>query len=414
MEKTYLKNEISTVLKTNKNTPRTALSFYFSINDPEKKAGVYTILNRLFMQGTKNRTSEELAQELEENAIELYSEMKHDFIRFKLLCLNEDFNLALEILEDVIKNSHFETFDKEVIKLKGEIIAELDSPKTKALDNYYKTLYANHFYGNTYTKILEDIDSIKRVDVVDSYTQILKTSKKNICVVGDIDSEITKNLLEKHFGNLINEPKEAEGLIKPLLEKDKVVTIEKEDANQAQIIQGWIFPSILSADYPAISLLNTILGSSGLSSRLFLELREKQGLAYTVRSSYETYKLGASFSVYIGSEPKNIKTCLEGFKKEIEKIKNEIISEEELEDAKNNIIGKRQFFTETNILQASLIGLYESEGLGYDYEEKLIQNIQAVTKEKLQEVAQKYFNTPKVLSILAPKEYLSDVENVIL
>lgn len=414
MEKTYLKNEISTVVKTNKNTPRTALSFYFSINNPEKKAGVYTLLNRLFTQGTKNRTSEELAQELEENAIELYSEMKHDFIRFKLLCLNEDFNLALEILEDIIKNSHFETFDKEVIKLKGEIIAELDSPKTKALDNYYKTLYSNHFYGNTYTKILEDIDFIKREDVLDAYVEILATSKKNICVVGDIDSETTKNLLEKHFGNLTNEPKKAEELVKPVLENDKTVTIEKEDANQAQIIQGWIFPSLLSEDYPAISLLNTILGSSGLSSRLFLELREKQGLAYTVRSSYETYKLGASFSVYIASEPKNIQTCLAGFKKEIEKIKNEIISEEELEDAKNNIIGKRQFFTETNILQASLIGLYEFEGLGYDYEEKLIQKIQTVTKEKILEVAQKYFNTPKVLSILAPKEYLSGVENVIL
>lgn len=414
MEKIFLKNEIPTIIKINKNTPRVALSFYLTINNPEKKAGIYTILNRLFMQGTKNRTSEELAQELEENAIELYSEMKHDFIRFKLLCLNEDFDLALEILEDILKNSHFETFDKEVLKLKGEIIAELDSPKTKALDNYYKTLYENHFYGNTYTKILEDIDAIKREDILNAFSEILSNSKKNICVVGDIDSEKTKQLLEKHFGNLINSLKQSEELKKPVLEKNKIVKIEKEDANQAQIIQGWIFPSISSEDYPAISLLNTILGSSGLSSRLFLELREKQGLAYTVRSAYETYKLGASFSVYIASEPKNIQTCLSGFKKEIEKIKNEIISEEELEDAKNNIIGKRQFFTETNILQASLIGLYESEGLGYDYESKLIKKIQEVTKEKLQEVARKYFNTPKVLSILAPKQYLSELENVIL
>lgn len=414
MEKIFLKNEIPAVIKTNKNTPRIALSLYLTINTPEIKAGVYTILNRLFMQGTKNRTSEELAQELEENAIELYSEMKHDYIRFKILCLNEDFNLALEILEDILKNSLFDTFDKEVLKLKGEIIAELDSPKTKALDNYYKTLYENHVYGNTYTKILEDIDSIKKEDILDAYENILSSSRKNICVVGDINVEDTKSLLESHLGTLINEPKKSEELKKPTLEKDKIVTIEKEDANQAQIIQGWIFPSLLSEEYAVITLLNTILGSSGLSSRLFLELREKQGLAYTVRSSYETYKQAASFSVYIATEPGNIETCLAGFKKEIEKIKNEIISEEELEDAKNNIIGKRQFFAETNILQASLIGLYESEGLGYDYETQLLKNIQAVTKEKIQEVAQKYFNTPKVLSILAPKQYLSTVENVIL
>ncbi len=414
MEKISLNNEISTVVKVNSNTPRVALSLYFRVNTPEKKPGINTLLNRLFMQGTKNRTSEELAQELEENAIELYSEMKQDFLRFKLLCLNEDFSLGLEILEDIIENSHFETFDKEVEKLKGELIAELDSPKTKALDNYYKNLYKNHFYGNTFTTILEAIDSITKEDIIETYKDIISTSKKNICVVGDVNLEDTKNLLNKHLGNIENNPAIPQDLEKPQVTENRIVTIEKEDANQAQIIQGWIFPSMHSEDYPAISLLNTILGSSGLSSRLFLELREKQGLAYTVRSSYETYKLAASFSVYIASEPKNIETCLKGFKKEIDKIVSERISDEELEDAKNNIIGKRQFFTETNILQSSLIGLYESEGLGYDYETKLIEKIKSVTPEKIQEIAKKYFSNPYVLSVLAPKQYLSTLENVVL
>lgn len=411
MQKIILKNDIPAVIKTNKNTPRIALSFYLTISSPEKKAGVFTLLNRLFMQGTKNRTSEQLAQELEENAIELYSEMKHDFIRFKLLCLNEDFNLALEILEDVIKNSHFELFDKELLKLKGEIDAELDSPKTKALDNYYKNLFENHFYGNTYTRILEGINNIERKDVLDSYSDLINSSKKNICVVGDIEVNDAKELLEKHFSDLSNIQETFEKIPKPSLEKDKIVVIEKDDASQAQIIQGWLFPSLHSEDYPAIILINTILGSSGLSSRLFLELREKQGLAYIVRSSYEAYKLAASFSVYIATEPKNIKTSLLGFTKEIEKIKNELVSDDELEAAKNNVIGKRQFFTETNILQASLIGLYESENLGYDYEDKLIAAIKSVTKEKINEISKTYFSSPKVLSILAPKEYLSLIED---
>ncbi len=414
MKKFALKNNISAVIKTNKNTPRIALSFYLTVKNPEKLAGIHTLLNRLFTQGTTNRTSEQLAQELEENAIELYSEMKHDFFRFKLLCLNEDFNYALELLEDMIKNSHFEEFDKEVVKLKGEITAELDSPRTKALDNYYKTLYEGHFYGNTYTRILENIDLIKKEDILDAYNNLMETSVKNICVVGDIEETEAITLLEKHFAGLVNSDHESIDLPKVILEKDKIVTIEKDDANQAQIIQGWLFPSIHSEFYPAISLLNTILGSSGLSSRLFLELREKQGLAYVVRSSYENYLLGSSFSVYIATEPKNIKTCLDGFKKEIDKIMDIIVSEEELEDAKNNMIGKRQFFTETNMLQSSLIGMYESEGLGYDYEQKLIAKIKDVTNEDIQKVAKKFFSTPKVLSILAPKQHLSLIENVIL
>lgn len=414
MQKIILKNNIPLVVKTNKNTPRIALSFYFTITNPEKKAGINTLLNRLFMQGTKNRTSEQLAQELEENAIEMYSEMKHDYIRFKILCLNEDFNLALEILEDVIKNSHFELFDKELVKLKGEIEAELDSPKTKALDNFYKTLYEGHYYGNTYTKILENINSLDRQDILNAYQQLINLSKKNICIVGDIEPAIAQSSVERHFSDLSNDNNQTGELNNPTLQKNKIITIEKEDASQAQIIQGWLFPSLHSEEYPAIILINTILGSSGLSSRLFLELREKQGLAYVVRSSYEAYKLAASFSVYIATEPQNIKTCLLGFTKEIEKIKNELVSDDELEAAKNNVIGKRQFFTETNILQASLIGLYESEDLGYDYEEKLIKAIKSVTKEQLNKTANAYFNTPKVLSVLAPKEYLSLIEDSII
>ena len=101
--------------------------------------------------------------------------------------------------------------------------------------------------------------------------------------------------------------------------KNEYVEIIKDDAQQAQIIQGWKVPPIGSKDYPKLMLLNVILGASGLSSRLFLELREKKGLAYTVRSSYENHAKAAVFSIYIGTEPSNIQTSIDGFKEEIEK-----------------------------------------------------------------------------------------------
>ena len=167
-------------------------------------------------------------------------------------------------------------------------------------------------------------------------------------------------------------------------------------------------PSVYSEDYAYFVLLNTILGASGLSSRLFLELREKQGLAYTVRSVYDPYMLGGNFFVYIATEPKNIKVSLEGFEKEINKIMIEKVEFEELENAKNNAIGKRQFYRETNLMEASLNGYYEYLGLGYDFEEKLISNIKKITSEKLKETAKKYFGKNSALSILAPKKYLTE------
>lgn len=409
MKNLTLDNNISVVIKQNKNTPRIALCFYFKIEEPEKKAGTYTLLNRLFLQGTKNRTAEVLAQELDENAIDCYSEMKHDFIRFKLQCLNEDFEKGLEILEDIIKNSTLDDFEKEVIKMKGEIQAELDDPKAKAMDGFFKNIFKNHPYGHTYTKVLEDIDTITFNEVKETYQKLLSETSKTISIVGDIDNEKAINLLKKHFNTLKNKQDAVSQIPTPSLTNTETIKIEKNDASQAQIIQGWHVPTIFSEDYAPLMVMNTMLGASGLSSRLFLELRDKKGLAYVVRSNYETHDRGAIFTVYIATEPKNIKTSLEGFKIELDKIKNIPVTEQELENAKNNLIGKRQFFTETNLQQASLIAYYMDKNLGADFETQLIESIKKVNIEDISRVANNYICGPSILTVLAPKEYLKEI-----
>ena len=100
---------------------------------------------------------------------ELYTEMKYDYLRFRFVALNEDFELALSILTDIILNSTFEEFEKEREKLKGEIMAELDSVKVKISDLFTKTIYKNHFYGHSYTEVLKEIDNITIEDVKNAY-----------------------------------------------------------------------------------------------------------------------------------------------------------------------------------------------------------------------------------------------------
>lgn len=403
MQNFELKNNIKTVYKRNKNTPRAALSFNFAINEPEEIPGVYCLMSRLLLQGTKSRTSEQLANELDENAIELNCDMKQDYLRFRFVCLSEDFEKALEITSDVIKNSTFEEFEKEKVKMKGEITAELDSAKTKALDNYYKNLFEGHFYGNTYTKILENTDKISKEDVITSFEKIISDSKKVLAAAGDMKEDEIKNLLNKYFGDIQNSKIKEQNIPTPVLNESKTVEIIKNDARQAQIIQGWIFPSFDNNDYPALILMNVILGAAGLSSRLFLELRDKKGLAYTVRSSYEPNQKCANFSIYIGTEPKNIQTSIEGFKEEINKLKQIPVGREELENAKNNLIGKQQFVSETNAQQANQLAYYGLAGLGFDYQKKIIGKIKKVTSKQIQACANKYFSDKFVVSILRPE-----------
>ena len=133
-----------------------------------------------------------------------------------------------------------------------------------------------------------------------------------------------------------------------------------------------------------------------------LELREKKGLAYTVRSSYETHIKGSVFYIYIGTEPSNIETSINGFKDEIEKIKNILISEEELANAKNNMLGKQQFITETNLQQANQMAHYAISNKSFDYQKEIIESLKRVTSEELKACANKYFTDDFVLAILKP------------
>ena len=399
-----LQNDVQFIYKQNKNTPRMALCLNFSINLPEEIPGIYTLMARLLLQGTKKYDSEQLANEFEKYAIDFSSELFPNYLRVKFVCLNEDFSKALELMDDILKNSTFEEFEKEKIKLIGEITAELDSPRTVAMDAYYSKMFEDHYYSNSLVRILDNIERISKENVINAFKYILNNSKKSLAVVGTLDKNKIFDQINESLGTLPISTASNFMIPKPKLDVVKTVENTKADLNQAHIIKGWLLPTYGEPDYPAIVLLNIILGSCGLSSRLFLELRDKKGLAYVVRSSYETFKYAGNFMIYIATAPTNIDTCLSGFDEEIQKIKTYPVSEEELENAKTNIVGKYEFLEETNIQQACSYAKFDVLGLGYNYTENIKQQVQSVSADNILKCAQKYFADDKyVLSIIKPE-----------
>ena len=263
MERYTLKNGIKTIIKRNNNTPRCAIVMHAKINKDPAKTGLYYIMTQLFFQGTKTKTAQELADLMDENAIDISADKKSDYIIFKIQCLNEDINTAMEIFQDIIENSTFDEYKKEALKIKGEFKADLDSPKLQAQENYYRTIFKNHPYGIGRQEIIDNIDLITKEDIIKAGEEIKNNAAKNITVVGDFEKADIINLLEKHFANLKSEDSADERTKVAEIKEQQISVIEKEDANQAQIFKGWQFPNIYSEDYAAIILLNTILGSSG-------------------------------------------------------------------------------------------------------------------------------------------------------
>lgn len=409
-EQKQLKNGITVILKKEKNTPRTALNFFVRANSELAKiAGLPSITFRLLMQGTTTKTQKEIAEYIDFNGIEFNVEAKNDYARVAFYSLNEDFIKTIDFVSDLIKNSTFDLVEKECFKMKGEITADLDNPRVQTVDNLAKNVFLNHPYGNSYTVILENLPNITKEDVKAFYQSILIPQNITISIVGDFQENELIDALEKTFGDIKPQNNKLIDFEIQKPDKTKTLKISKDDAAQAQVMQGWLTCSMNSDDYAPLTVLNTILGSAGLSSRLFLELREKQGLAYVVRSGFDAMKMGGLFSVYIATEPKNIKTCLDGFAKEIEKLKTTNVSDKELLDAKNNLIGKRQFFHETNSQKAYYLGFFECLGLGAEFDKEINEKILAVTPEDIKRVANTYLSGESVISLLAPQEFLIKV-----
>ena len=409
MEKVFnLSNGLRIVYRKNPNTPRTAVNFFIKSGViDETKAGQTSLITKLLLQGTKNLSAKELAEKIDLYAIDFVTDVKQDYIKIKTVFLNDDIETAFELMNDVIFNSTFENFDKEVNKLKGEILSDMDSARVKAFDNLIKTVYENHPYGNSYSKVLEQVDTVTKDEVKNLYFSKLFAQNCVLSIVGDVEENSAKELLEKYFGQLsqgevlFNKPEIQQ------LNSIKTAIIKKEDVAQAQIIKAWIAPNIADSDIPAFMVLNSILGACGLSSRLFLELREKKGLAYTVRSSLDVMAEASTFWLYIATEPKNIDVALEGFKIEVDKLKTELVSEAELQSAKNNILGKRAFLHETNSQQSHYLGYYELSGLGASYDKGIEDAILAVKADDVKAVAQKYLNDNYVISLLAPEKFIT-------
>ncbi|MBQ7286165.1 MAG: insulinase family protein, partial [Candidatus Gastranaerophilales bacterium] len=312
---------------------------------------------------------------------------------------------------DLILNSTFDDFEKEVFKIKGEIISDLDNPKMKLTDSFVKNIFKEHPYSSTHTKILEDLDKITKQDVIDAYKSLFDLPKA-IVVVGDYEND--EKMIEYFTNNFdfmksVECENEIEDIFKNKIEKDEIIKLSKNDASQAQIIQGWLIDSFNSSLCAKYAVLNNILGSSGLSSRLFVNLRDKQGLAYTVRSQYETLAHSAIFNMYIGTAPINIQKSLDGFKDELQKLADIPPTKEELAGAKENIQGRLKYFTQNNSQINAVVGYNFVMGLGLDYNERFMDEIRQVNAQDVSEMAKKLLSMPKLITIIAPDSAMENI-----
>lgn len=371
----------------------------------EQKAGTANLTATAMMRGTKNYTSLELSQVLEDNGIKIQPSASADAFVINVLTTKDEYDKTLELLNEVVNNATFE--DYEIDKVKTEKLNTIkrnkDVPLQRAIEEYRDLIYQNSPYSIS-SKILEkNIPNITKEDIINYYNSIFAPKNLVISINGNIDKDKTIQALNNIF-----KPKENTKNFDFAQYNSKIPTvttprqtIQKVPTTEtAWILLGWQTNGVLNEkDYATLQVIDSLLGS-GMSSRLFKDLREQEGLAYQLGSGYSPNVLRGSFLLYIGTNPQTLDKAKSGLFAEITRLKTEYVGDKELQDAKEKLLGNYVIGLETNLDKASNIGWYEASTRGYEFKDKYEKLINSVTDSDIIEIANKYFTDDYILSIV--------------
>ena len=371
----------------------------------ENVRGTANLTASTMMKGTKNYTSLELSQVLEDNGIKIVPTSGADAFSISVLTTKDEYDKTLELLNEVVNNATFDEFEIEKVKSDklNSIKKNKDNALQRAVEEYRDLIYYNTPYSIS-SKVLEkNIPNIKRDDIVNYYNNIFNPENMIISINGNIDKDKTVQELNKIFTPKNTECQDFDYNTY----NSKITSINSPRENlikmptqTAWILLGWQVNGVLNEkDYATLQVIDSLLGT-GMSSRLFKDLREQEGLAYQLGSGYSPNVLRGSFMLYIGTNPNTLEKAKTGLFEEIQKLKTEYVGDKELSDAKEKLLGNYIVGLETNLDKATNTGWFEASTRGYEFKDRYEDLINSVTDADIIEVANKYFTNNYILSVV--------------
>ena len=405
IEKYMSDNGATILINKNRNNDIVAISIISKGGEfIEKVPGEGTLTAKTMLKGTKNYSSQELASLMDENGIKISVDCDSDFFVISVQTTIAQLDKTIEILDEIINRSSFN--DSEIEKTRTEILSRIkqkrDVPMNVALEEFKTLIYEGSVYSQTNKVLEKTLPSVTRKNITDYYNRIFDSKNIIVSVNGNVNSESISKQLGNIFSNR-NYPKfDFKNYSVTKQTSPKKVTKNIKDLQTSWLFLGWQTPGVTDKkDFVTLKVINTLLGS-GLSSRLYRNLRESQGLAYQLGTSYSPKMLGGTFMGYIGTNPETLEYSREKMLDEINRLKSEFVTDRELQDAKDRLKGGFIIALETNSEKAQNIGIFESYGFGYDFLESYIKMINEVTPSDVLNTANKYFNYNIIQSDVRP------------
>ena len=329
--------------------------------------GIAHVIEHLLFTGTKKRTHEDISREIEKKGGVLNAYTDHGVTSYWFKLPSEHIFAGLDILTDMLNNTIFkeDKFEKEKKVILEEIKMYHDDPRSHAFEQLEKNLYEKPF-GETIIGNKESVSGLKRDFVASYFKEVYNPENYIVTIVGNADFEKICTYLERNFAANKAKPKPIE------IKKRYARTVEtRNDIDQAHIVFGMHAPLPSEKEFIALDVLDGYL-ANGMSSRLFLEIREKRGLAYAVKSIAGFGKNYSHYMIYIGTTKEALKEVEKIIVEEFSKIKD--MTEKDLNESKERVIGLKRVVAEdsadvmNSLLFNELTGKAEEY---YNYEKKI-------------------------------------------
>jgi zinc protease len=355
--------------------------------------GINNLIATLITRGTTTRAGEEIVREVEGMAGSIGGFSGRNSFGVRAELLSKNWERGLEIVADCVNNPEFpaEELEKERRQILDELKAQEDNLSSVAFRLFSETLYRRHPYRLDALGTAASIGGLSRKMLNDYYTRHFPPGGMTIAVVGDADPNRVIEKVTGLFGDGAVAGQTPPRVVREdLLARPRgTIEVEKHLARQqAHMVVGFPGTTIDDPDRYPLEVMATIL--SGQGGRLFVELRDKRGLAYRVNAfSLEGIDPGY-FAVYIACSPENLPAAIAGIRTELGRIVDEAVPAAELDRAKKYLVGTHEISLQRRAALASTLAFHESYGLGFDEYRRYSAGILAVDAGAVQRVAREY------------------------
>ncbi|MFQ5849511.1 MAG: M16 family metallopeptidase [Candidatus Binatia bacterium] len=369
--------------------------------DPQGQEGLASLTAILLTYGTSKRTALQISETLDFIGASLATGCGRNLANVSLTLLKKDLDTGLQLLAEILTESLFapEEIDRQKQSVIASIKAKKEDPGEIAYEKFSAALFPRSPYGRPIEGTEGSVRNIDRKSLVSFYQRLYRPNRSILAVVGDISHEEMVQKLTSAFRSWKKRASVQELPRSPSPGPADFITINK-NLTQANIVLGHEGVPRGHPDYYAIRVMNYILGGGGLSSRLADSIRNERGLAYSVYSYFSSGKYVGRFQVSMQTKNETAQEAIRIATEEIRRIREQGVTETELKEAKDYLIGSFPLRLDTNRRVARFLARVEFLELGLDYLDRYPELIRRVNRQDIIRVARAHLQPEKLIVVV--------------